>query len=70
MRIALSPDSLSTVARSAPGWCEMMKNAFNRYCSRCLRTRRFYEVEDHYVCERCRKLLVKVHRQEGAAPGR
>ena len=32
----------------------------NRYCTRCLRTRRFYEVGDTYVCECCRKMLHKV----------
>jgi len=37
-----------------------MKYVNNRYCSRCLKTRRFYEVDDHYVCERCRKMLFKV----------
>jgi hypothetical protein len=35
----------------------------NRYCSRCLRTRRFYEVDDRFVCEVCRKSLYKVSRR-------
>ena len=38
----------------------MMARAHNRYCTNCLQTRRFYEVDDHYVCECCRKLLHKV----------
>jgi NADH pyrophosphatase NudC (nudix superfamily) len=36
-----------------------MDRAKNRYCTRCLQTRRFYEMEDAYVCERCRKTLHK-----------
>jgi len=46
-----------------PGDCDM-NGATNRYCSRCLRTRRFYEIEDHFECERCRKTLYKVTRPE------
>lgn len=38
----------------------MMARSYNRYCTRCLRTRRFYEAEDSYVCECCRKQLHKV----------
>ena len=41
-----------------------MNGATNRYCSRCLRTRRFYEIEDHFECEHCRKTLYKVTRPE------
>ena len=32
----------------------------NRYCSRCMQTRRFHNAEDIMVCEHCRKTLVKV----------
>lgn len=38
----------------------MVRHAHNRYCTRCLKTRRFYEVGDCFVCECCRKLLHKV----------
>jgi hypothetical protein len=41
-----------------------MHGAGNMYCSRCLSTRRFLEVGDHYECERCRKMLHKVIRPE------
>ncbi len=37
-----------------------MTRMFNRYCTRCMQTRRFFELGEHYVCERCRKLLHKV----------
>ncbi len=42
-----------------------MKRVNNRYCTTCLRTRQFHEVGDHYVCERCRKMLFKVTPGEG-----
>ena len=41
-----------------------MRSACNKYCSRCLSTRRFFEVEDHFECEQCRKMLFKVVRPE------
>ena len=31
---------------------------------------RFYEVDDHYVCERCRKMLFKIQRHGGSVTGR
>ena len=42
-----------------------MNACCNKYCARCLSTKRFYEVEDHYECEHCRKALQKVIRPEG-----
>jgi hypothetical protein len=42
-----------------------MTGPSNMYCARCLSTRRFYEVDDHYECERCRKALHKVDHSEG-----
>ncbi|MHC4470283.1 MAG: hypothetical protein ACYS99_04900 [Planctomycetota bacterium] len=42
-----------------------MSHAYNKYCTRCLQTRRFYELDDRYVCERCRKTLYKVAQVEG-----
>lgn len=39
-----------------------MTRSMNKYCSGsdCLCTRKFYEVDDFYICEYCRKKLYKV----------
>ena len=42
-----------------------MSRVNNKYCTQCLRTRRFFEVGDHLICERCRKLLYKATPGEG-----
>ena len=37
-----------------------MARSINKHCSRCLRTKKFWDVGDYYVCELCRKRLYKV----------
>ncbi|MHC4820409.1 MAG: hypothetical protein ACYTDX_01655 [Planctomycetota bacterium] len=37
-----------------------VNSSVNRYCTNCLRTRRFLDQPTHVVCETCRKRLEKV----------
>lgn len=58
--VAETPDEQDEKLDETAGGGPMVRHAHNRYCTRCLRTRRFYEVGDGFVCECCRKLLLKV----------
>ena len=39
-----------------------MLRQLNRYCSTCLRTRKFVNLEDRLVCQSCGKRLWRVER--------
>lgn len=39
-----------------------MLRQINRYCSTCLRTRKFVNLTDRLVCQHCSKRLWRVHR--------
>jgi hypothetical protein len=39
-----------------------MLRQLNRYCSTCLRTRKFVNLEDRLVCQFCGKRLWRTHR--------
>ena len=47
-----------------------MLRKINRYCSNCLRTRRFLDLGSHLVCECCSKRLVRVRREVVRLPVR
>ena len=40
-----------------------MLRQLNRYCSTCLRTRKFVNLEDRLVCQCCGKRLWRVRRE-------